>query len=75
VNTLVLRDDLSGNARFVDLVDQVRETMLGAFSMWTFRLKKIVQTLQPERNLSYNPLFQVMFATLRSAVRSTNSVT
>jgi len=70
VNTLVLRDDLSGNARFVDLVDQVRETMFGAFSNVDVPFEKIVQTLQPERNLSYNPLFQVMFATLRSAVRS-----
>ena len=70
VNTLVLRDDLSGNARFVDLVDQVRETLFGAFSNVDVPFEKIVQTLQPERNLSYNPLFQVMFATLKSAVRS-----
>ena len=70
VNTLVLRDDLSGNPRFTDLVAQVRETILSGFSNVDVPFEKIVEALQPERNLGYNPLFQVMFATLKSAVRS-----
>lgn len=70
VNTLVLRDDLSGNPQFTELVAQVRETMLGAFSNADVPFEKIVEVLQPERNLSFNPIFQVMFATLKSAVRT-----
>jgi thioesterase domain-containing protein len=70
VNTLVSRDDLSGNPRFTDLVVLVRETILDGFSNADIPFEKIVEALQPERNLGYNPIFQVMFATLKSAVRS-----
>jgi len=72
VDTLVLRDDLRGNPRFMDLLAQVRETTLAAFAHADIPFEKVVEVLQPERNLSYNPIFQVMFSAIKSPVESTD---
>lgn len=70
VDTLVLRDDLSGNPSFLELLADVRETTLGAFANGDVPFDKIVETLQPQRDLRYNPIFQVMFSVIKSAIRS-----
>jgi amino acid adenylation domain-containing protein len=61
LNVAVMRSDLSGNPSFVDVLERVRQTTLDTFANQNVPFEKIVEELQPTRDLSRTPFFQVMF--------------
>ncbi|MEH2279378.1 MAG: amino acid adenylation domain-containing protein [Nostoc sp.] len=61
VNTLVLRHQIEGNPSFSEFLSQVRQVATSAYTHQDVPFEQVVEALQPERSLSYNPLFQVVF--------------
>ncbi|MBE0458636.1 non-ribosomal peptide synthetase [Pseudoalteromonas prydzensis] len=62
VNQLVMRNDLSGDPTFEELLQESKATAIGAFEHQQMPFEKLVETLNPERDLGHHPLFQILLA-------------
>ncbi len=69
INPVVLRGDLSGDPLFLELLTRVRETVLQAFAHQDVPFERVVDAVQPRRDPSRHPLFQINFLYQRDFVR------
>ena len=69
VNSIVLRVDASGNPKFEELVDRVRQMVLEGFDFQQFPFERLIGAIRPSKSLSRHPPFQVNFIFQRDFVR------
>jgi tyrocidine synthetase-3 len=62
INTLALRTEIQGRLSFNLCLERIKATCLEAYEYEDTPFEKVVEALQPERSLSYTPIFQVMFS-------------
>ncbi|QKY12014.1 non-ribosomal peptide synthetase [Janthinobacterium lividum] len=62
VNTLALRVRIDGDLRLEQLLQQVKATLLDAYSHQDLPFEQVVEAMNPVRSLAHSPVFQTMMA-------------
>lgn len=70
VNTIPLRTDLSGNPRFLDLLERARDAVTEALEQRHVPLERVVEIINPKRDFTKNSLFSVNFIFQRSFIKN-----
>ena len=68
-NNLVLRNDLSGDPNFVDLLGRIRDSVAASVKHQSIAAEKLIEMVSPKRDLSRNPLFSVNFLFQQAIVK------
>ncbi|MEJ2140344.1 MAG: amino acid adenylation domain-containing protein, partial [Gammaproteobacteria bacterium] len=70
LNTLALRTDLSGNPSFTSLLKLNSDNIFDAYAHQDIPFEKLVDELQPVRDMSHSPIFQVLFTVINPTAGS-----
>ena len=62
INTLVMRNDLSGDPSFREFLARVQQTAIEAYDHEEMRFERLAKELHPEHDLTKQPLVQVLFS-------------
>ncbi|MCK4259319.1 MAG: amino acid adenylation domain-containing protein [Halanaerobiales bacterium] len=61
VNTLALKNNLSGEKRYLEFLKEVKENSLNAYANQSYQFEELIDKVNVTRDTSRNPLFDVMF--------------
>lgn len=61
VNTLAIRIDVNEGRGLIDFMNNAKDRILEAMEQQELPFDKVVEALNPERNASFSPLYQVLF--------------
>lgn len=75
VNVLALRNYPAGGKKFLDFLQEVKETALGAYQHQDYQFEELVNKLNLQRDVSRNPIFNVIFTMHNQAVTTESTIT